>query len=62
MLPADREELKAVPAKAEDAALLPLIRSVMDERLTYGYRRVTALVNRKLRLDGKPSVNAKRVL
>ena len=48
--------------KAEDAALLPLIRSVVDERLTYGYRRVTALVNRKLRLDGKPTVNAKRVL
>ena len=48
--------------KAEDAALLPLIRAVVDERLTYGYRRVTALVNRKLRQDGKPTVNAKRVL
>ena len=49
--------------KAEDAVLLPLIRAVVDGRLTYGYRRVTALVNRKLRQkDGKPTVNAKRVL
>ena len=48
--------------KAEDAALLPLIRAVVDERLTYGYRRVTALVNRKLRQAGRPTVNAKRVL
>lgn len=48
--------------KTEDAALLPLIRAVVDERLTYGYRRVTALVNRKLRQDSKPTVNAKRVL
>jgi putative transposase len=48
--------------KAEDAALLPLIRVVVDERLTYGYRRVTALVNRKLRQAGQPTVNAKRVL
>ena len=31
------------------------------ERLTYGYRRVTALVNRKLRQDSKPTVT-KRVL
>ena len=35
---------------------------MVDERLTYGYRRLTALVNRKLRHDGKPTVNAKRVL
>jgi putative transposase len=48
--------------KAEDAAILRLIRAVVDERLTYGYRRVTALVNRKLRQDGKPTINAKRVL
>jgi putative transposase len=48
--------------KTEDAALLPLIRAVVVERLTYGYRRVTALVNRKLRQDSKPTVNAKRVL
>jgi transposase InsO family protein len=57
-----RRKARGPYLKAEDAALLPLIRAVVDERLTYGYRRVTALVNRKLRLDGKPTVNAKRVL
>jgi hypothetical protein len=30
-------------AKAEDDALLPLIRGFVDERPTYGYRRVAAL-------------------
>jgi transposase InsO family protein len=48
--------------KAEDAALLALIRGIVDARPTYGYRRVTALVNRKLRGEGQPAVNAKRVL
>jgi putative transposase len=48
--------------KAEDAAFLEQIRAVVDERLTYGYRRVTALMNRTLRRDGKQTVNAKRVL
>ena len=32
--------------KATDKALLPLIRRLVDERPTYGYRRITALVNR----------------
>ena len=42
--------------KAEGAALLPLIRAVVDERLTYGYRRVTALVNRSCaRTASRPS-------
>ena len=48
--------------KAEDAALLPAIRSVVDARPSYGYRRVTALVNRLRRSEGVPVVNAKRVL
>ena len=39
--------------KAEDADLLPLIRAIVDERPTYGYRRVCALANRKLRAGGK---------
>ncbi len=57
-----RTEARGPYRKTEDAALLPLIRAVVDERLTYGYRRVTALVNRQLRQHGKPTVNAKRVL
>jgi transposase InsO family protein len=48
--------------KPEDLPLLALIREIVDARPTYGYRRVTALVNRRLRGDGKPVVNAKRVL
>jgi putative transposase len=48
--------------KPEDAALLPTIRKIVDARPTYGYRRVTALVNRVLRARGEPTVNGKRVL
>ncbi len=39
--------------KAGDAELTPLIRTIVDERPTYGYRRISALVNRKLRAEGK---------
>jgi len=48
--------------KPEDAALLLTIRQIVDARPTYGYRRITALVNRALRAEGQPVVNAKRVL
>jgi len=34
---------------------------VVDERPTYGYRRVTALVNRLLAAEGKPTANHKRI-
>jgi transposase InsO family protein len=47
--------------KAEDAELLPLIRRVVDERPTYGYRRVTALVNRERRRQGATPANHKRI-
>ncbi|WP_198023850.1 IS3 family transposase [Chelativorans sp. J32] len=33
----------------------------MDERPTYGYRRITALVNRELAVEELPAVNRKRV-
>jgi putative transposase len=48
--------------KAQDAALLPLIRAIVDERPSYGYRRVWALLNRELRAASKPTVNMKRIL
>jgi putative transposase len=48
--------------KPADAVLLPTIRQIVDARPSYGYRRVTALVNRVLRSRGEPAVNAKRVL
>jgi hypothetical protein len=47
--------------KADDAWLLPLIRSIVDERPTYEYRRVGALFSRQVAALGKPSVNHKRV-
>jgi hypothetical protein len=43
--------------KAEDGELLPLIRRLVDERRTYGFRRSTALANRELASTGEPAVN-----
>ena len=42
--------------KAQDAAVLPLVRRLVDARPTYGYRRITALL-----LSEGWSVNPKRV-
>src|SRR5690242_17462059 len=47
--------------KSDDAWLLPLIRELVDCRATYGYRRICALLNRKLSQMGKPAINHKRV-
>lgn len=47
--------------KSEDAQYLPMIRGIVDERVTYGYRRITALLNRTLKAEGKSPVNHKRV-
>jgi putative transposase len=47
--------------KAEDEALLPLIRRIVDARPTYGYRRIAALVNRDLARQNLPPANRKRV-
>lgn len=48
--------------KAGDAALLPTIRTIVDARPTYGYRRDTAVMNRGARLHGPPTIDAERVL
>ena len=48
-------------SKPDDAALLPLVRRLVDERPTYGYRRITALANRELARTGEPAINHKRV-
>jgi transposase InsO family protein len=47
--------------KPEDADDLPLIRQVIDRRPTYGYRRVTAIVNRLRRKECGPVINHKRM-
>lgn len=46
---------------AEDDTLLPLIREIADARATYGYPRITALLNRRLLELGRSRVNRKRV-
>lgn len=48
--------------KVQDVEFLPSIRAIVDTRPTYGYRRVTALLNRERRAKGLPIINAKRVL
>ena len=57
----DRGRPRQRYGKAEDAALLPRVRLLVDERPTYGYRRITALLNRALAREGWPRVNHKRV-
>lgn len=47
--------------KAEDADLVARIMTLVAARPTYGYRRITALLNRQLRSDGAAAVNHKRV-
>ena len=47
--------------KAQDAALVPLVRDLVGRRPTYGYRRITAVLNRVLRKNNAPLVNHKRV-
>ena len=47
--------------KSDDEWLLPKIRALVDLRASYGYRRLTALLNRQLRAEGKAGVNHKRI-
>lgn len=47
--------------KAEDAILIPQIRAICDQRPTYGYRRISALLNRGRAERGEPRINHKRV-
>lgn len=48
--------------RAGDDELLAEIRAITDDRPTYGYRRVAALLNRARRASGDAPVNRKRVL
>ena len=47
--------------KAQDAAIVPLIRDLVARRPTYGYRRIAAILNRLLRHECQKLVNHKRV-
>jgi len=61
------ERLKGQPrprgryGKAEDGELLAPIRNLLDERPTYGYRRIGALLNRERLKNKLPRLNHKRV-
>ena len=46
--------------RVQDAALLPLVKRLVGERPTYGYR-ITALVNRELATRRVPPANHKRI-
>lgn len=48
--------------KADDADLLPALCRLVDQRPTYGYRRITALLNRERGAAGLKPINRKRVL
>lgn len=45
----------------EDDELLSIIKGIIHARHSYGYRRVTALINRKLITEEKPKINHKRI-
>lgn len=45
----------------EDQQLLLYIRGITDQRGSYGYRRVTVMLNHRLKSEGKKTVNHKRV-
>jgi putative transposase len=47
--------------KPGDDTLVQLVRRLVDERPTYGYRRITAMANRERDKAGEPPVNHKRV-
>ena len=47
--------------KAEDEIILEEIKSIIAIRATYGYRRVTTMVNRLRIANGKDKINRKRV-
>jgi putative transposase len=47
--------------KADDDELVALIQEIVKERPSYGYRRIHALLNGRLRQENRPQVNHKRV-
>ena len=52
---------RGVYRMAHDRWLVPMIRKLVDQRPTYGYRRIQALLNRELKPQGRLGVNHKRV-
>ena len=57
----DQRKARTRYHKPDDEKDLSLIKSLTDQRPTWGYRRVCALLNRSLVNKGQPRVNHKRV-
>lgn len=55
--PPDERQRRPLP---DDEWLRPMVRAIVAERASYGYRRVTALLNRQLQAKGGPRINHKR--
>ncbi len=47
--------------KSDDGSILQEVRALKDKRPTYGYKRITAMLNRKRRSEGKSKLNKKRI-
>lgn len=47
--------------KIDDEEMLTAIKRLKDSRPTYGYKRVTAMLNRERLIDNKSKINRKRV-
>jgi len=54
-------KLRSSYRKSEDAELLEPVRRLVDERPTYGYRRIGALLNRERLQAGLQRLNHKRI-
>lgn len=57
-LPSSGDKKRHVP---DDIHFLDLINDELNQRPAYGYRRITALLNRRLKAQGSPVVNHKRI-
>lgn len=55
------EKRKKTCTKVRDVRLLPLIKEIIDTRNSYGYRRVTVLLNNRLQKENLAPVNHKSV-
>ena len=60
-VPAPPPEPSPVPESAENEAILSDVRAIVNVRASYGYRRVTALLNRARARAREPRVNPKRI-
>lgn len=52
---------KRYGTRKDDENYLPVVKEITDGRATYGYRRVTAVMNRILTRKGEERINHKRI-